>query len=290
MTPVQAVSGPSDLHAQYTTLCDSGGLIVRSGTRELCPNRPCPHRVIGPDPAQHPVPQVDRRPGQACVSMHNIASREDVGIPTTPPISTSLAFGHQDHVGPTILHAWPQGILSCSNEASRKLARHGGKIVAFEDPGILPRRRDVHLTLLKACRRLRRPRPSSLTRARLPQHSGAGDGPRQHPNQWVQGYIMGRPVSSSSTEDRPQQGVFSAGDLDTTAASLLNQYRRVLPAPAPGPPQKKCGLKRRYSAFDIVRQDSEHAIAGAVSVPACIAHALQNAPLLTPRGPSRMSR
>ena len=51
----------------------------------------------------------------------------------------------------------------------------------------------------------------------------------------------------------------------------------MLPAPAPGPPEE-CGLKRRYSAFDIVRQDSEHAIAGAVSVPACIAHALQNAP------------
>ena len=88
---------------------------------------------------------------------------------------------------------------------------------------------------------------------------------------------MGRPVSSSSTEYRPQQGVFSAGDLDTTAAHLLKQYKRVLPAPAPGPPEE-CGLKRRYSAFDIVRQDTEHAIAGAVSVPACIAHALQNAP------------
>ena len=88
---------------------------------------------------------------------------------------------------------------------------------------------------------------------------------------------MGRPISSSSSEYRPQQGVFSAGDLDTTAASLLRQYRRVLPAPAPGPPEE-CGLKRRCSVFDIVRQDSEHAIAGAVSVPACIAHALQNAP------------
>ena len=148
--------------------------------------------------------------------------------------------------------ARPKGILSASTAASKKLARMAGKLVAFGDPELQVACRDVHATLLDACR-LRRPLSPALTRVCPHQLPVPAGGPRICPNQWVQGYVMGRPVSSSSTDYRPQQGVFSAGELDTTAANLLRQYKRVLPAPAPGPPEE-CGLKRRYSAFDIVRQ------------------------------------
>ena len=254
-------------------------------------NRPCPYRGLGPcddhgagcvelwpDPCQGPGPT-----GPCLRTAHDLdghASLRHV-LNCPPPLRV---------VGPEPVcleylsplcgeNVSPQGILSSPSEASRKLIRHGGRMVAFEDPGHVPACRDVHLVLLKACRRLRRLHSSTLTRACIPRVPNLGEWPHQRPNQWVQGYVMGQPISSSSSEYRPQHGVFSAGDLDTTAASLLRQYRRVLPAPAPGPPEE-CGLKRRYSAFDIVRQASEHATAGAVSVPACIAHALQNAPFV----------
>ena len=268
-------------------------------------NRPCPHRVLGPPDARGTGLQNDRclRPGEqrrqvASPVGPNLCQGLDLTEPCPRSAHTSdgYAICRRDLFRPSphrvlgpepvfLVHAPPlcgdianpQGILSSPSEASKKLARHGGRIVAFDDPGTASPCRDVHLTLLRACRRLRRSNASTPTRACIPRPPSRGRCPRQYPNQWVQGYVLGQPISSSSSEYRPQQGVFSAGDLDTTAASLLRQYRRVLPAPAPGPPEE-CGLKRRYSAFDIVRQDSEHATAGAVSVPACIAHALQNAP------------
>ena len=258
---MQAVSGTGDPNAQHMTLCSSGGPFIHLGTRESCrsgPDRPCPHRVIGPDPVQYPAPQVDRSLYQSRASMHDVVSSEDAGILTTPLLTThpasgqharnatadgmrdcnaplcdgclaeppisqvpgpdpcqpstfwqltdsslNLAANHRsgwtssqasNQTGLVALHAWPRGILSSSNKASKKLARHGGKIVAFEDPDLLPQGRDVHLTLLNACRRLRRPRFFPSTRVCPSQHPDAGICPRQHPNQWVQGYIMGRPI------------------------------------------------------------------------------------------------
>ena len=143
------------------------------------------------------------------------------------------------------------GILSPSTAASKKLARLGGKVVAFTSEDNPKADRSIHRAILNAGRKLRRRGGPTLTRVidpALPWDRDLADrrvtAPHQCPNQWVQGYVMGRPVSSSSSGYRPQSGVFSAGDLDTTAANLLRQYRRVLPAPPPGPAEE-CGLKRR---------------------------------------------
>ena len=61
--------------------------------------------------------------------------------------------------------ARPKKILSPSTAASKKLARLAGKLVAFGDPELQVACRDVHATLLDACRRLRRqpvPVPTSF--------------------------------------------------------------------------------------------------------------------------------
>ena len=57
-----------------------------------------------------------------------------------------------------------RGILSPSTAASRKLAKLGGRIVAFESDGSLKPDRTIHRAILNACRQLRPWRGPALTR------------------------------------------------------------------------------------------------------------------------------
>ena len=167
ITQVTLMIGGLPVHRDILASCGS-----HSGS-----NRPCPNRVLGPRAIQCPDWHTGQymRPGEQfrsnapcedpnpCCS-HGFADPNPCA--SYCPVSSSLrVLGPEpvlefppaepqtcDNVGCHWVQARPRGILSVSTTASKKLARHGGRIVAFSDQGCPNECREVHLTLLNACR------------------------------------------------------------------------------------------------------------------------------------------
>ena len=105
-----------------------------------------------------PTPRPDSNAGQACAIRHCGEAGQDVGASAIPPKAPGsglescapsarrqqanstfvAAYGCNQFSmrtpsldGPTLPSARPIGILSQSSVASKKLAKHGGRIVAF---------------------------------------------------------------------------------------------------------------------------------------------------------------